>query len=407
MSGVLAMILAGGEGKRLRPLTSVRTKPAVPFGGNYRIVDFALSNFVNSGFLKIFVLTQFKSHSLMQHLREGWRISGLRGHFIDPIPAQMRMGKRWYEGTADAIYQNMNLIKDTDPEHVCIFGGDHIYRMDISQMLRFHKKREANLTVAAIPVPVSEAKHFGIIEVDENWCMTGFVEKPQSSPRTMPGQPDMVLASMGNYIFNRHPLEDMLQQDSQDGQSVHDFGRDVIPKMYLGGKVYVYDFSQNHIPDAQPKEAGYWRDVGTIRSYWEANMDLVGIEPQFNLYNQQWPVLTYNPPFPPAKFVHFSDLWTGHAINSMISPGAISGAMVEKSVVGYNTRVHSFSHVNESVVMNNVVIGRGCKLHRVIIDKHVVIQPGTVIGHDPEEDANRFETTEDGIVVIPKGAEIG
>ena len=408
MSGVLAMILAGGEGKRLRPLTSVRTKPAVPFGGNYRIIDFALSNFVNSGFLKIFVLTQFKSHSLMQHLREGWRISGLRGHFIDPIPAQMRMGKRWYEGTADAIYQNMNLIKDTDPEHVCIFGGDHIYRMDISQMLRFHKKREANLTVAAIPVPVSEAKHFGIIEVDENWCMTGFVEKPLNSPRTMPGQPDMVLASMGNYIFNRHPLEDMLQQDSQDGQSVHDFGRDVIPKMYPGGKVYVYDFSQNHIPDAQPKEAGYWRDVGTIRSYWEANMDLVGIEPQFNLYNQQWPVLTYNPPFPPAKFVHFSDLRTGHAINSMISPGAIiSGAMVEKSVVGYNTRVHSFSHVNESVVMNNVVIGRGCKLHRVIIDKHVVIQPGTVIGHDPEEDANRFETTEDGIVVIPKGAEIG
>ena len=408
MSGVLAMILAGGEGKRLHPLTSVRTKPAVPFGGNYRIIDFALSNFINSGFLKIFVLTQFKSHSLMQHLREGWRLSGLRGHFIDPIPAQMRMGKRWYEGTADAIYQNMNLIKDTDPEHVCIFGGDHIYRMDISQMLRFHKKREANLTVAAIPVPVSEARHFGIIEVDENWCMTGFVEKPQSSPKTMPGQPDMVLASMGNYIFNRLPLEDMLQQDSQDGQSVHDFGRDMIPKMYPGGKVYVYDFSQNHIPGAQPKEAGYWRDVGTIRSYWEANMDLVGIEPQFNLYNQLWPVLTYNPPFPPAKFVHFSDLRTGHAINSMISPGSIiSGAMVEKSVMGYNTHIHSFSHVNESVVMNNVVIGRGCKLHRVIIDKHVVIQPGTVIGHDPEEDANRFETTEDGIVVIPKGAEIG
>ena len=402
------MILAGGEGKRLHPLTSVRTKPAVPFGGNYRIIDFALSNFINSGFLKIFVLTQFKSHSLMQHLREGWRLSGLRGHFIDPIPAQMRMGKRWYEGTADAIYQNMNLIKDTDPEHVCIFGGDHIYRMDISQMLRFHKKREADLTVAAIPVPVSEARHFGIIEVDENWCMTGFVEKPQSSPKTMPGQPDMVLASMGNYIFNRLPLEDMLQQDSQDGQSVHDFGRDMIPKMYSGGKVYVYDFSQNHIPGAQPKEAGYWRDVGTIRSYWEANMDLVGIEPQFNLYNQLWPVLTYNPPFPPAKFVHFSDLRTGHAINSMISPGSIiSGAMVEKSVMGYNTHIHSFSHVNESVVMNNVVIGRGCKLHRVIIDKHVVIQPGTVIGHDPEEDANRFETTEDGIVVIPKGAEIG
>ena len=408
MSGVLAMILAGGEGTRLRPLTSVRTKPAVPFGGNYRIIDFVLSNFVNSGFLKIFVLTQFKSHSLMQHLREGWRISGLRGHFIDPIPAQMRMGKHWYEGTADAIYQNLNLIKDTDPEQVCIFGGDHIYRMDISQMLRFHTKRNADLTVAAIPVPVSEAKHFGIIEVDENWCMTGFVEKPQNTPRTIPGNPEMVLASMGNYIFERLPLVDMLQQDSEDGQSVHDFGRDVIPKMYPLGRVYVYDFSQNKIPDAEPIEAGYWRDVGTIKSYWKANMDLVGIEPQFNLYNRQWPVLTSTPPLPPAKFVHFSDLRTGHAINSMISPGTIvSGALVEKSLMGYNTRVHSFSHISESVIMNNVVIGRGCKLNRVIIDKHAIIHPGTIIGLDPEEDAKRFETTEDGIVVIPKGAEVG
>ena len=408
MSGVLAMILAGGEGTRLRPLTSVRTKPAVPFGGNYRIIDFVLSNFVNSGFLKIFVLTQFKSHSLMQHLREGWRISGLRGHFIDPIPAQMRMGKHWYEGTADAIYQNLNLIKDTDPEQVCIFGGDHIYRMDISQMLRFHTKRHADLTVAAIPVPVSEAKHFGIIEVDENWCMTGFVEKPQNTPRTIPGNPEMVLASMGNYIFERLPLVDMLQQDSEDGQSVHDFGRDVIPKMYPLGRVYVYDFSQNKIPDAEPIEAGYWRDVGTIKSYWKANMDLVGIEPQFNLYNRQWPVLTSTPPLPPAKFVHFSDLRTGHAINSMISPGTIvSGALVEKSLMGYNTRVHSFSHISESVIMNNVAIGRGCKLNRVIIDKHAIIHPGTIIGLDPEEDAKRFETTEDGIVVIPKGAEVG
>jgi len=408
MSGMLAMILAGGEGTRLKPLTSVRTKPAVPFGGNYRIIDFVLSNFVNSGFLKIFVLTQFKSHSLMQHLREGWRISGLRGHFIDPIPAQMRMGKRWYEGTADAIYQNLNLIKDTDPEQVCIFGVDHIYLMDISQMLRFHTKRHADLTLTTIPVPVSDAKHFSIIEVDENWCMTGFVEKPQNSPRTIPGKPEMVLASMGNYIFERLPLEDMLQQDSEDGQSVHDFGRDVIPKMYPLGRVYVYDFSQNKIPDAEPIEAGYWRDVGTIKSYWEANMDLVGIEPQFNLYNRQWPVLTSTPPLPPAKFVHFSDLRTGHAINSMISPGAIViGALVEKSLMGYNTRVHSFSHISESVIMNNVVVGRGCKLHRVIIDKHAIIHPGTIIGLDPEEDAKRFETTEDGIVIIPKGAEVG
>ena len=408
MSNVLTMIMAGGEGSRLKPLTSDRTKPAVPFGGNYRIIDFVLSNFVNSGFMKIFVLTQFKSHSLLQHMREGWRVSsGIVRQFIDPVPAQMRIGKRWYEGTADAIFQNMNLIDDEDPDQVCIFGGDHIYRMDVRQMLRFHSKRQAVLTVAAIRVPIQDAHHFGIIEVDEEWRMTGFVEKPENAPKTIPGNPDYVLASMGNYIFERGPLVDELKKDSKDKNSDHDFGKNILPKMFPEGNVFVYDFSQNFIPGLEEEEKGYWKDVGTLDTYWEANMDLVGVHPHFNLYNKKWPVLTYIPPLPPAKFVHFSDLRTGHAINSMISSGAIiSGALVENSVVGYNVRIHSFAHVEHSVIMNNVSIGRGAKIRKTIIDKHVQIASEVQIGYDLEADKKRFEVTENGVVVIPKGAEV-
>jgi len=408
MSNVLTMIMAGGEGSRLKPLTSDRTKPAVPFGGNYRIIDFVLSNFVNSGFMKIFVLTQFKSHSLLQHMREGWRVSsGIVKQFIDPVPAQMRIGKKWYEGTADAIFQNMNLIDDEDPDQVCIFGGDHIYRMDVRQMLRFHSKRQAVLTVAAIRVPIQDAHHFGIIEVDEEWRMTGFVEKPENAPKTIPGNPDYVLASMGNYIFERGPLVDELKKDSKDKNSDHDFGKNILPKMFPEGNVFVYDFSQNFIPGLEEEEKGYWKDVGTLDTYWEANMDLVGVHPHFNLYNKKWPVLTFIPPLPPAKFVHFSDLRTGHAINSMISSGAIiSGALVENSVVGYNVRIHSFAHVEHSVIMNNVSIGRGAKIRKTIIDKHVQIAPEVQIGYDLEADKKRFEVTENGVVVIPKGAEV-
>ena len=404
----MTMIMAGGEGSRLKPLTSDRTKPAVPFGGNYRIIDFVLSNFVNSGFMKIFVLTQFKSHSLLQHMREGWRVSsGIVKQFIDPVPAQMRIGKKWYEGTADAIFQNMNLIDDEDPDQVCIFGGDHIYRMDVRQMLRFHSKRQAVLTVAAIRVPIQDAHHFGIIEVDEEWAMTGFVEKPENSPKTIPGNPDYVLASMGNYIFERGPLVDELKKDSKDKNSDHDFGKNILPKMFPEGNVFVYDFSQNFIPGLEEEEKGYWKDVGTLDTYWEANMDLVGVHPHFNLYNKKWPVLTYIPPLPPAKFVHFSDLRTGHAINSMISSGAIiSGALVENSVVGYNVRIHSFAHVEHSVIMNNVSIGRGAKIRKTIIDKHVQIASEVQIGYDLEADKKRFEVTENGVVVIPKGAEV-
>ncbi len=408
MSNVLTMIMAGGEGSRLKPLTSDRTKPAVPFGGNYRIIDFVLSNFVNSGFMKIFVLTQFKSHSLLQHMREGWRVSsGIVKQFIDPVPAQMRIGKKWYEGTADAIFQNMNLIDDEDPDQVCIFGGDHIYRMDVRQMLRFHSKRQAVLTVAAIRVPIQDAHHFGIIEVDEEWRMTGFVEKPENAPKTIPGNPDYVLASMGNYIFERGPLVDELKKDSIDKNSDHDFGKNILPKMFPEGNVFVYDFSQNFIPGLEEEEKGYWKDVGTLDTYWEANMDLVGVHPHFNLYNKKWPVLTYIPPLPPAKFVHFSDLRTGHAINSMISSGAIiSGALVENSVIGYNVRIHSFAHVEHSVIMNNVSIGRGAKIRKTIIDKHVQIASEVQIGYDLEADKKRFEVTENGVVVIPKGAEV-
>ncbi len=408
MSNVLTMIMAGGEGSRLKPLTSDRTKPAVPFGGNYRIIDFVLSNFVNSGFMKIFVLTQFKSHSLLQHMREGWRVSsGIVKQFIDPVPAQMRIGKKWYEGTADAIFQNMNLIDDEDPDQVCIFGGDHIYRMDVRQMLKFHSKRQAVLTVAAIRVPIQDAHHFGIIEVDEEWRMTGFVEKPESAPKTIPGNPDYVLASMGNYIFERDPLVDELKKDAKEKNSDHDFGKNILPKMFPEGNVFVYDFSQNFIPGLEEEEKGYWKDVGTLDTYWEANMDLVGVQPHFNLYNNKWPVLTYIPPLPPAKFVHFSDLRTGHAINSMISSGAIiSGALVENSVVGYNVRIHSFAHVEHSVIMNNVSIGRGAKIRKTIIDKHVQIASEVQIGYDLEADKKRFEVTENGVVVIPKGAEV-
>ena len=406
-TNVLSMILAGGEGTRLHPLTAVRAKPSVPFGGNYRIIDFVLSNFINSGLMQVFVLTQFKSHSLMEHLRQGWRISGIPNVFIDPIPAQMQTGKKWYEGTADAIYQNLNLIYDSDPDLVCVFGGDHIYKMDISQMLRFHAKRNAELTVAAIPVPLHDAKHFGIIEVDDEWRMTGFMEKPINTPKPMPNNPHHVLASMGNYVFERNALVNELILDAQLADSDHDFGKNIIPRMFPRDQVFVYDFSQNRVPGAVEEEVGYWRDVGTLDAYWESNMDLVGIKPEFDLYNQKWPVRSHTLPMPPAKFVHFSDMRTGHAINAIISAGSIiSGALVINSVLGYSVRVHSYSHISESVVMNDVDIARNCKIKRAIIDKQVRIGPDTVIGYDLEADRQRYRVTDSGIVVIPKGSTI-
>ncbi|MBF0350336.1 MAG: glucose-1-phosphate adenylyltransferase [SAR324 cluster bacterium] len=404
---VLSMILAGGEGTRLYPLTIDRAKPSVPIGGNYRIIDFVLNNFMNSGVLKMYVLTQFKSHSLMRHLRLGWRISGLTRTFIDPIPAQMQTGKKWYEGTADAIYQNINLIKDEDPELVCIFGGDHIYKMDIQQMIKFHQKKNAVMTVAAIPVPIRDAHHFGVIEVDDDWKMIGFQEKPKENPKTIPGDPDHVLASMGNYVFNTKELVEELMEDAQNVDSDHDFGKNIIPHLYPQGGVYVYNFLENDIPGISEKERGYWRDVGTIDAYWEANMDFIQVDPVFNLYNHKWPLNTYNPPYPPAKFVHFSEIRTGHAINSMVATGTIiSGAMVEQCVISYNVRIHSFCHVSQSVIMDNVQIGRGAQIQRAIIDKDTIIAPGTRIGYDLEADRKRFHVSPNGIVVIPKGVRV-
>ncbi len=408
MSGILSMILAGGEGTRLAPLTGIRAKPAVPFGGNYRIIDFVLNNFVNSDLLQIFVLTQFKSHSLLKHMSRRWRVTGLTNRFIDPIPAQMQTGKHWYQGTADAIYQNLDVIDGVDPEVVCIFGGDHIYKMDVRQMIQFHRDNPARLTVAAIPVPVEQAHQFGIIEIDENHKMIGFQEKPKSDPKTIPGNPNMVLASMGNYVFDAGTLREHLIADAEDTESVHDFGHNIIPKLYPAGDVYVYDFSTNEIRGEPEQSKGYWRDVGTIDSYYEANMDLISVVPPIDLYNRYWPLRSYHPAVPPAKFVHDETNRTGQAISSMISGGCIvSGSIVYHSILGYNVHVHSHSYVDSCVIMGGNDIGRGCRIRRAIIDKDTVIAPNTVIGEDPEHDRQRFHVSKDGVVVIPKGARVG
>ena len=408
MSGILSMILAGGEGTRLSPLTGIRAKPAVPFGGNYRIVDFVLNNFVNSDLLQIFVLTQFKSHSLMKHMSRAWQVSGLTRRFIDPIPAQMQTGCHWYMGTADAIYQNIHLIRGIDPEHVCIFGGDHIYKMDVRQMINFHTEQKAVLTVAAIPVPVSEADQFGIIEVDEEGRMIGFEEKPKVNPKTIPGRPGMCLASMGNYVFEKNTLVDSLEADALLEESKHDFGHDIIPNLYAKGNVFVYDFSTNIIRGEPEHSRGYWRDVGTIDAYFEANMDLIQIQPPINLYNRHWPLRSYHPAVPPAKFVHDETNRTGQAISSMVAAGSIiSGAIIYNSIIGHNVHIHSHSYVEKCVIMGNNDIGEGCRLRRCIIDKDVDIAPGTVIGEDPELDKKRFHVSSGGIVVIPKGSRIG
>lgn len=408
MGGILSMILAGGEGTRLFPFTSLRAKPAVPFGGNYRIIDFVLNNFINSDLLQIFVLTQFKSHSLMKHLSQAWRISGLTDHFIDPIPAQMRMGKHWYKGTADAIYQNLNLIDTYDPEVVCVFGGDHIYKMEIRQMIDFHRNNRAALTVAAIPVPVERAGQFGVIEVDENGKMIGFEEKPGRNPKTIPNRPTHVLASMGNYVFDADTLVDYLQIDAEDENSMHDFGHSIIPMMFPRGNVYVYDFSTNEIRGEPETSRGYWRDVGTVDAYYEASMDLISVTPSFDLYNRYWPLRSYTPAVPPAKFIHNQENRVGHAINSAVSSGCIiSGALVNHSILGYRVHVHSHSSIEQSVIMGNADIGPGCRIKRAILDKEVAVAPGTVIGENLELDRQRFQVSEGGVVVIPKGARVG
>ncbi|MGR5062980.1 glucose-1-phosphate adenylyltransferase [Photobacterium sp. DNB22_13_2] len=404
MAGVLGMILAGGEGSRLRPLTDTRTKPAVPFGGSYRLIDFALNNFLNADLMKIYVLTQFKSQSLYVHMKKGWNVSGITGRFIDPIPAQMRMGKRWYDGTADAIYQNMRFMQLEEPDQVCIFGSDHIYKMDVKQMLDFHLDKKADLTVAALRMPLSEASAFGVIEVDENGCMVGFEEKP-ANPKSIPGDPENALVSMGNYIFETDVLCKELEEDAVNEDSSHDFGKDIIPKLFPQGKVYVYDFMTNIIPGE--KTAGYWRDVGTIESYWQAHMDLLSEDAPFSLYNRQWQLHTYYPPLPPATLLDSDDCKVD-TNNCMISAGSyIRGAKVYKSVLGFRTNVDHNTMISESIILGDVKIGANCSIRRAIIDKNVMIAPGTVIGENLEEDKKNYHVSDEGIVVIPKGAKIG
>lgn len=406
MEDVLTMILAGGAGTRLRPLTRDRAKPAVPFGGRYRLIDIVLSNFVNSGFYQIEVLTQYKSESLHQHISRGWRLSEQLNHFIDIVPAQQRVGPQWYRGSADAVYQNLNLIRDHEPEDVCVFGADHIYKMDVSDMVRFHREREADLTVAAVPVSLEEGKSFGVFDVDASGRIDNFVEKPDE-PTPMPGDEEKCLASMGNYIFDAEVLADRVREDAQDEESAHDFGKNIVTEMVRDpdASVYVYDFSQNRVPGQPEREVGYWRDVGTIDSYWEASMDLVRIHPYFDLYNDEWPIRTHFENHPPAKFVHDdpSNERVGRAINSVVAEGCIvSGGVIRDSILFPEARVNSFSEIDQSILFEGVDVGRRAKIRRAIIDKNVEIPPDTVIGHDLEKDRERFTVSDNGIVVIPK-----
>jgi glucose-1-phosphate adenylyltransferase len=399
---ILAMILAGGKGERLHPLTIHRAKPAVPFGGIYRIIDFTLSNCINSGIRKIAVLPQYKSLSLDKHLRLGWNLfSGELNEYIISVPPQQRVSDKWYQGTADAIYQNIYMIEKDAPDHLLVLAGDHIYKMDYAEMLRFHKEKQADATVAAIEMPKKDAAAFGVIEIDEDCRIVGFEEKPRE-PKPIPGRPDTAFASMGIYLFNTRTVLEHLQSDAlQD--TAHDFGKNIIPQMMKAVRVYAYNFK-----DENKKEAKYWRDVGTIDSYWEANMDLVSVDPLLNLYDKAWPIRTYQAQNPATKFVFAQETKGGRlgiALDSIVAHGCIvSGGRVQHSVLSPNVRVNSYSEVHDSILMENVEIGRHCKIRRAIIDKGVTIPAGSEIGYNLEEDKKRYHVTSSGIVVIEKGA---
>ena len=401
---VLGIVMAGGEGRRLYPLTRDRAKPAVPFGGKYRIIDFVLSNFVNSEIYTIYVLVQYKSQSLIEHLQASWRFGGLlpEQFFISLVPAQMRLGQTWYEGNADAVYQNLHLIRNFRPDMVAVFGADHIYRMDIRQMVSFHQEHGAQVTIAAIPVPIEEASAFGILQVDADGRVTGFQEKP-ASPTPIPGDPRRCLASMGNYLFTTSTLIKLLEQDALQEDTTHDFGRDILPPIIGQMPVYAYDFHRNHIAGEPEGAPPYWRDVGTLDAYYEANMDLRDVTPQLNLYNQLWPIRTGASTLPPAKFL-FND-WDrrGVALQSIIPEGCIiSGGFVIDSVLGRNVYIHAYSQVEWSVIMDNCHIHRHARVRRAIIDKNVEVPEGEEIGWDLEHDRKRFTVTDSGIVVIPR-----
>jgi len=400
---VLVMILAGGEGRRLQPLTRERAKPAVPYGGRYRLIDIVLSNFVNSKFYKIKVLTQYKSNSLNTHLNRAWRLSAILDQYIEPVPAQQNLGPQWYEGSADAIYQNLNIITDEEPDYVCVFGADHVYRMDVRQMLEHHIEKDAELTVAGIPVPLEQARAFGVIGVDDDMRMIEWEEKPDD-PTPMPSKPTHAFASMGNYIFSTEALVRELHRDAETESSVRDFGRSIITEMYTGSPVYVYDFATNVVPGQGERERGYWRDVGTLHAYYTANMDLISIHPEFSLYNKRWPIRTHYEHNPPAKFVHATGDRIGVATNSLVSDGCIiSGGRIDRSVLFPGVRVNSFSQIEESILFQDVDVGRHARVRNAIIDKDVHIPAETEIGYDLEADRERFTVDEHGHVVIPKG----
>ncbi len=406
---VLGMILAGGQGSRLSPLTIRRSKPSVPFGSKYRIIDFALNNFINSGIFGVYVLTQYKGQSLTEHIQRGWRFGTfLSDYFITVVPAQQyrieELGPVWYRGTADAVYQNLHLVDNHNADYIAIFSGDHIYKMNIEHMLQSHIDSRADITISAYPMPQSESHQFGVMEVDERWKVTNFVEKIPNAP-TIPGHPDLSLTSMGNYIFSRRALEELLETNMAGDEDGFDFGHNVIPRALVDGyNVVAYDFHKNPIP-GQDYPNTYWRDVGTLDAYYEANMDLVSINPEFDIYNPEWPLRTSSEYSPPTKFVHESEGRRGQAFNTILAGGVIiSGATVRDSVVARSVRIHSYAVVESSVLFDNVEIGRHSHIRRTIIDKDVIVPPGTRIGINLEEDRTRgFTVTENGIVVVPKG----
>jgi glucose-1-phosphate adenylyltransferase len=395
---VLGIVLAGGEGKRLWPLTADRAKPAVPFGGNYRLIDFVLSNLVNAGYHRLCVLTQYKSHSLDRHISTTWRLSSVLGQYITPVPAQQRLGPRWYTGSADAIYQSLNLVYDEQPDYIVVFGADHVYRMDPSQMVEQHVATGAGVTVAGIRVPRLSASAFGCIEADAAGRITAFLEKPLNPP-AVADDPEVTFASMGNYVFSADVLLDALAADAAESDSDHDMGGDIIPMLVRRGEAAVYDFADNVVPGATDRDRGYWRDVGTIDAYYDAHMDLVSVHPVFNLYNRRWPIRTETPPLPPAKFVQ-----GGAAHDSIVGLGSIiSGASVSWSVVSSDVQAEAGAEVHGSVLLPGVRIGKGAVVRRAILDKNVVVPDGAQIGVDLDEDRARYTVSAGGVVVLGKG----
>jgi glucose-1-phosphate adenylyltransferase len=407
-ASVLGIVLAGGAGTRLSPLTADRAKPAVPFGGVYRLIDFALSNLANGGIRKICVLTQYKSHSLDRHISTTWRMSSLLGNYVTPVPAQQRLGPHWYTGSADAIFQSMNLINDEQPDIVIVFGADHVYRMDPMQMIDHHVQNGAGVTVAAIPVPRNEASAFGIVSVmPDGRTIDAFLEKP-ADPPPMPGNPEMSYSSMGNYVFDTSVLVDALVKDAADDSSRHDIGGNIIPNLVQNGIAQAYDFMLNEVPGATERDAGYWRDVGSLESYFDAHMDLCAVEPIFNLYNDKWPILTHVPSLPPSKFVHDAGDRVGRAIDSLVSPGVIiSGGLVRQSVLSPGVRVNSWATVERSVLLHNTKVGRNALIRDAIIDKNVTVPEWAQVGVDKEHDRARgFVVSASGITVVGKGQEV-